>query len=207
MLVWLWVACSGGDPAKGDDTDALIETDVAETDGGETDAADTDVDPVETDVVDTDPADTDAVDTDPVDTDPPVDTGPFPFAPDPTCAYLDLDLYVVRCGGVQSFMRRWAPEDGDPTCPPYYTVTGDAWLDPSTALAESSCDDTCVYTAFQAVMLVYCGSRGEYIVWVGGGPGQDPATASCPDLYEVHTIAGDAWVPDFATYEASYPCP
>jgi hypothetical protein len=202
MLLWLWMACSGGDGAKVDDTDVVDppDTDVVDTDPVETDVG-------ETDPQDTDLIDTDVVDTDPVDTDPPLDTGPFPFVPDPTCGYLDLDLYVVRCGGAQSYMRRWAPDDGDPTCPAYYTAGGDAWLDPATALAESGCDDTCVYTAFQAVMLVYCGSRGEYIVWVGGGPGQDPATPTCPDLYEVHTVAGDAWVDDFATYEAAYPCP
>lgn len=180
------VACRAA-PTDAADTDQVS----GDTDGADTDnAADTD-DARDTDVADTDLGDTDAV----------------PFQPDPTCDYLDLDLYVVWCGGVQSSMRRWAPSDGDPTCPVFFSVDGEGWLDASTALDQGGCDDTCVYRMHQAVMLVYCDVRGEYITWVPDGPGQDGSGATCDPLTEVHTIAGDAWVPDMDTYRASYPCP
>lgn len=185
--IWLALlaACHGG-VTSDEDTD-LVDTDPADTDTVDTDVADT---------ADTDDADTDTQDTDAV-----------PFTPDAACEYLDLDRYVVFCGGVQSSLLGWVSPVGGVGCPPFFSVDGDAWLDASDALSQGGCDDTCVYRNHQSVMLVYCEVRGEYITYQPDGPGQVGDGATCDPLMEVHTVAGDAWVPDLATYQAQFPCP
>ena len=185
LWMTLLAACHAG-PDKGNDTD-LDDTDAADTDAGDTDTTDT----ADTDAADTDVADTDAV----------------PFEPDAACEYLDLDLYVVFCGGVQSSMRGWVSTLGGAGCPPFFSIDGDAWLDASDALAQGGCDDSCVYRNNQAVMLIYCEVRGEYITYLPDGPGQVGDGSTCDPLMEVHTVAGDAWVPDLDTYRAQFPCP
>ena len=178
------VACQAGPTVDGDKDD---------TDGT---TADTDVGGADTDTVDTGSADTDVADTD-----------AMPFEPDAACEYLDLDLYVVFCGGAQSSMRGWVSPIGGAGCPPFFSIDGDAWLDASDALTQGGCDDTCVYRNHQAVMLIYCDVRGEYITYLPDGPGQVGDGSTCDPLMEVHTVAGDAWVPDLDTNRAQFPCP
>jgi hypothetical protein len=229
LAVAIAVACAtGGKDDEPTDTDTTDVTDVAPTDV--TDDA-TDVTDAPTDVGSTDVTDiTDGGITDPVDdtarpdpsTDVPMDTGSFQ-----DCPYTPLNQYLVDCGGkwsyvndfLATFFRRPAPpatdlivipisDRPDPSdCPVQYGFNGPEGEDMGQVLAANTCSDTCVYVAQQAVMVLYCGSRGEYITWGQGGPGQTGAAADCPPMIEGHTVAGDGFYPTWEDYQAAHPCP
>lgn len=163
----------------------------------DTGSADTDTDSVDTN---TDPVDTDTVDTDSGS----VDTG---FAPDSACDYLDMNQHPVDCGGSWASLLYFTSASGDASCPDYYTLNGTAYLDPSDAVQSQECDDTCVYSPYQAVMFLSCEARAEYIVYTGGGPGQaDPAT-KCPNINHYQGLSGSGWYDTTEAYWADNPCP
>lgn len=225
------VACAAG--SKDDsptDTDATDVPEPTDTTDVTDEVEPTDVGTDETDV-DTEPEDTANSVTDPggedsgvvVVTDRPHDTGGFG-----DCPYLSLSQYLVQCGGDWRFVNEyWAqifrrpaldtdadfivipitdqPDPGD--CPLQYGFGGPEGEDMGQVLADAQCSDTCVYVAQQAVMVLYCGSRGEYITWGQGGPGQTGSEADCPPMIEGHTVAGDGFYATWEDYQAAHPCP
>lgn len=152
---------------------------------------------------------TDTVDTD-ADTDPATeaDTDPGTESPFVDCDFTVLDEWAVDCGGAtpdRMVLERDLSDD--PECPDLYSIGDVTRTDPSDALSAAECDDTCVYRANIAVMVLYCGSRGEYIAYEPGGPGQDGDGAACDPLVQAMTNQGSGWYETFEAYQADFPCP
>jgi hypothetical protein len=56
-------------------------------------------------------------------------------------------------------------------------------------------------------MVLYCGSRGEYIEWAPGGPGQVGDGSACATQVDVNTVVGSGWYPSWRAYKVANPCP
>jgi hypothetical protein len=130
------------------------------------------------------------------------------WEPDASCDWLDLSVYAVQCGDVTpSRLTEWVSASGDAACPAWYEIEGHQRPTAEEALTAAGCDRTCVYRMHQAVMLLYCDVRGEYVTYLPDGPGQDGDGATCPELAEFHTVAGSGWYPNLDAYAAEHPCP
>jgi hypothetical protein len=134
---------------------------------------------------DTDTGDTDTdTDTDTGDT----DTGST------TCDYIDNTIYAVWCGEeTPSGMTEFISISGDPNCPTYYTIGAESGGDAAEVLADAGCQTDCVYRMNQAVMVLVCDTRGEYITYAADGPGQSTDGAACAPLVECYTVIGSGW--------------
>jgi hypothetical protein len=123
------------------------------------------------------------------------------------CDYWNANDWAVWCGddNVQRLVLNTS-QSGDPECADYYAVGAVTDSDAATVLDLATCDDSCVYQRFQAVMVLYCDTRGEYITYQPGGPGQDGDGDSCPPLIQAMTVAGTGWYETFEDYQLDFPC-
>lgn len=114
-----------------------------------------------------------------------------------SCDYLDLDIWIVSCGGRDLYARRFTvPSGATAACPDYFTL-GTARFDTlAEALASQSCESDCLRAAGTSVSLLRCGRRTGYIVY------RDP-DGSCPDVYETP----DGLFGSVAEWDAAFPCP
>jgi len=205
-------ACHASSPST--DTDPPSEaTDTSVADTG----ADSDTSTLDTgtssdsDALDTDRADTDTTtdtttDTDIADTDvsdPGVD--PWPDTGTDGCSWIDLGASVARCGERWSTVSEMVDTEGDPTCETWYQRDGLGYSTIDEALRE--CDASCVYVPAIAVMVLYCGYRGEYTEFADGGPGQTAPVGSCAKLVYGETYAGSGWASTWDDFTRAHPCP
>lgn len=124
------------------------------------------------------------------------------------CDYWLGNDWAVWCGGEDpQRLGLNTSESGDPECPDYYSVGSVTGSDPGQVLDLAMCDDSCVYQRYQAVMVLYCDTRGEYITYQPGGPGQAGDGEDCPPLVQVMTVAGNGWYESFEDYQHDHPCP
>lgn len=124
------------------------------------------------------------------------------------CDYWNGNDWAVWCGGDDpARLVLNTSQSSDPECPDYYSVGAVSGGEPATVLELATCDDSCVYQRSQAVMVLYCDTRGEYITYVPGGPGQDGDGAECPSLIQAMTVAGTGWYETFGDYQLDFPCP
>lgn len=130
-------------------------------------------------------------------------------APDlSTCAYDWGGDWMVWCGGESPTMLMFhTVGEADPECPDYFSVDGESGGTAQAAMSAAACDNSCVYGPHQAVMLLYCDTRGEYITFLPGGPGQHGDGSECPGLIQGMTIAGSGWYETFEQYSEAHPCP
>lgn len=124
------------------------------------------------------------------------------------CDYFQAGESMVWCDGdtPQQLAMITTGED-DPECPTYYTLDGSTGDSPESVLAASDCDDSCVYVPYQAVMVLHCDTRGEYISYLPGGAGQDGDGEACPGLIQAMTLAGNGWYETWEDFTADNPCP
>jgi hypothetical protein len=115
---------------------------------------------------------------------------------DSGCDYLDLDIYLVDCGTEHAYLRRWTDLSGNPTCPDYWTLSGQSQQFPTqaAALASDNCDETCVRSASTSVSLLKCGVKTGYIVFHAEG---------CPDVLETP----DGFFSSVEEWNQQVPCP
>ncbi len=124
------------------------------------------------------------------------------------CDYWNSSDWAVWCDGNNpERLVLNTSQSGDPECPDYYGVDSATGADAATVLNQAECDDSCVYQRFQAVMVLYCDTRGEYITYRPGGPGQDGDGEDCPSLIQAMTVAGSGWYETFEDYQLDFPCP
>lgn len=97
---------------------------------------------------------------------------------DPSCMYLDLDVYYVKCGQLEmhKLLRKMEDRDlGEQLCPVYYTLNGMEYATAEQAISANQCEGACQYVATMSVSLLHCERRTGYIKWTAD---------SCPDIYE-----------------------
>ena len=181
------------DPAFDDVGDDTVVPDVDDVDADTSD----DVDATDVDLSDVDDASDDT--TGDTDVDAEDDTDTDIDAEDDAdasieCNYLDLGIFIVECVDTPTRIRRWSATNAtDEECPPYYTVGIIPYDTYEEAIAGASCDDSCIWTQFQSVSLVYCDRRMGYIVWDAEG---------CDPLYEY----SDGLYPSHEAYTEAHPC-
>lgn len=129
------------------------------------------------------------------------------WEPPKGCAYWETLRTVLLCDGDWTPMLHFANPQGSAQCPDYYTMGGNAYPSMDVAFAANDCDNGCVYSASVAVMLTYCGVRGEYMVWVSGAPGEVAHPGQCDDVYEFYTKFGSGWYESYKDFAKQNPCP
>ena len=114
-----------------------------------------------------------------------------------TCDYLDLDIWIVSCGGRNLYARRFTvPSGATAACPDYFTLGSTRFDTLADALASQTCQTDCLRAASTSVTLLRCGRRTGYIVF-------RDAEGSCPDVYETP----DGLFGSAAEWDAAFPCP
>lgn len=169
------------DTSQGDETNTDVDTSDAIDDGAvdtadanNTDAADDVVADVDTDAGDD--VDVDVDDTTP-DTAP--DSAPDSSCEYPACEYLDLDIWLVRCGETWKYGRLFSDVCNRSECAAgnWVVLDGTRYDTVEDAYAATSCDPQCELRAATSVSFVYCERRNGYIVYESTEP-------ACPALYE-----------------------
>lgn len=128
----------------------------------------------------------------------PVDAS-APYDGGSACEFLDLDIFIVRCGNRPSYLRGFREVNMQAGCLPYWTLEGGTFTSSTAAVAGASCSPTCLYRAGTSVSFIdHCGRRNGYIVFVDD---RDPV--ACPDLYEFST----GLFPSREAWENDTPCP
>lgn len=128
----------------------------------------------------------------------PVDAS-APYDGGGACEFLDLDIFIVRCGNRPSYLRGFREVNMQAGCLPYWTLEGGTFTSSTAAVAGASCSPTCLYRAGTSVSFIdHCGRRNGYIVFVDD---RDPV--ACPDLYEFST----GLFPSREAWENDTPCP
>lgn len=122
-----------------------------------------------------------------------------PYDGGSACEFLDLDIFIVRCGNRPSYLRGFREVNMQAGCLPYWTLEGGTFTSSTAAVAGASCSPTCLYRASTSVSFIdHCGRRNGYIVFVDD---RDPV--ACPDLYEFSS----GLFPSREAWENDTPCP
>lgn len=128
----------------------------------------------------------------------PVDAS-APYDGGSACEFLDLDIFIVRCGNRPSYLRGFREVNMQAGCLPFWTLEGGTFTSSTAAVAGASCSPTCLYRASTSVSFIdHCGRRNGYIVFVDD---RDPV--ACPDLYEFSS----GLFPSREAWENDTPCP
>ena len=107
-----------------------------------------------------------------------------------TCGYEAAEQWVVDCANVPKKVTQL----DSATCPDAYALGGAKYASLSQALAAQSCNPACVRKAFQAVMLLRCGKKTEFITYRAEG---------CTDVIDTP----DGLFRSVEEWNAAKPCP
>lgn len=122
-----------------------------------------------------------------------------PYDGGSACEFLDLDIFIVRCGNRPSYLRGFREVNMQAGCLPFWTLEGGTFTSSTAAVAGASCSPSCLYRAGTSVSFIdHCGRRNGYIVFVDD---RDPV--ACPDLYEFSS----GLFPSREAWENDTPCP
>jgi hypothetical protein len=182
-----------------DDTTPDADTsgpDTSETDGTDGSPDDVlpdlaDADDTAPDVEDADP--TDVADTSDAETDVPVD----PLCDFPECEYLDLDIWLVSCGGTWEYGRTFSDVCNRPACAAgnWVVLDGERYDSVDDAYTAKSCEPQCELRAATSASFVHCDRRNGYIVFESPEP-------SCAALYEF----SDGLFNSYEEWLEAHPC-